>query len=209
MKRLRFQYGPKIRFFHCGEYGTLLNCFYYHVCLFNFDFYDKELLSICQGVRLYISSSFQKLWPFGFSTIGQVTFESAAYVARYIMKKINGKQSFEHYAIWDDDGTYLCQREKEYITMSRRPGIAREWFDKYCNTDVYPQDYIVISDKLKVKPPRYYDKLYDLTNSVTLSKIKYIRCKNAKLNPDNSPARLKIKEECKKLKLEKLVRTID
>lgn len=49
MKRLRFQYGPKIRFFHCGEYGTLLNRPHHHACIFNFDFYDKELLSIRQG----------------------------------------------------------------------------------------------------------------------------------------------------------------
>lgn len=54
--------------------------------LFNHDFDDKVLWSVRQGVRLYRSSLLEKLWPYGYSTIGDVTFESAAYVARYIVK---------------------------------------------------------------------------------------------------------------------------
>ncbi len=86
-----------IRYFHCGEYGAQLSRPHHHACLFNFDFYDKKIWSVRSGVRLYRSADLERLWPFGFSTLGDVTFQSAAYIARYITKKINGKLAEEHY----------------------------------------------------------------------------------------------------------------
>ena len=103
-----------VRFFHCGEYGELLSRPHYHACLFGFDFSDKVLWSTRGGVRLYRSKVLEKLWTFGFSTIGDVTFESAAYVARYCTKKITGDEADKHY-----NG-----RSPEYVTMSRRPCIV-------------------------------------------------------------------------------------
>ena len=76
-----------IRALMCGEYGSLLNRPHYHACLFNFDFSDKYLWTTRCGVPLYRSSSLEELWPYGFSTIGEVTFESAAYLSRYVTKK--------------------------------------------------------------------------------------------------------------------------
>ena len=59
--------------------------------------------------------------------------------------------------------------------MSRRPGIGKEWFEKY-KDDVYPDDFIVtISGKgkaRKVRPPKYYDKIFDLEDPKELEKIK-------------------------------------
>jgi hypothetical protein len=98
-----------------------------------------------------------KLWPYGFVTIGEVTMESCAYVARYVTKKIKGKDAENHYIYWDPltgEGTPI---EPEYATMSRKPGIGKEWFDKY-KSDIYPHDYVVLK-KHKIRPPRYYDKL--------------------------------------------------
>ena len=86
MKRVRKRFGTNIRFYHCGEYGEKLGRPHYHACLFNFDFEDKILWKEINGQKLYISQSLSELWPFGFSTIGEVTYQSAAYVARYIMK---------------------------------------------------------------------------------------------------------------------------
>ena len=111
MKRLRKRFGAGIRFYHCGEYGevcracaksrTYCKCerFYrsigrphYHACIFGLDFVDKKLFSISpSGCPLYTSDALFELWPFGFHTIGELTFESAAYTARYVMKKINGQ----------------------------------------------------------------------------------------------------------------------
>ena len=117
MKRFRKHFGSGVRFFHCGEYGELYERPHHHAILFNCDIYDKELLLNAKtGFNLYTSSLLSSLWPFGLHSIGEVSFESCAYVARYIMKKVTGDMSESHYH----------GRKPEYITMSRRPGY-RDW----------------------------------------------------------------------------------
>lgn len=148
MKRLRKRFkGQKIRYFHCGEYGSKLGRPHYHAILFGFDFFDKELFSISGNNRVYRSPVLEQLWPFGFSTIGDVTFESCAYVARYVIKKVTGDRASEHYG----------DKLPEYITMSLKPGIGFGWFEKY-RTDIYPHDFVVLADGRKLKTPRFYDK---------------------------------------------------
>lgn len=196
MKRLRKKFpGSKIRYFHCGEYGDELSRPHYHAILFNFDFQDKEVWKIKQGNTLYRSATLEKLWTFGYSTIGDVTFESAAYVARYCTKKVTGKEAEAHYG----------DKQPEYTTMSRRPGIAADWFKKY-SSDVYPSDQIVIRNNIRCKPPRYYDNLYEVDNPNEMSKIKIKRKTRAEDNPDNSPERLEVRHNIQKLKAKRLIR---
>jgi hypothetical protein len=45
--------------------------------------------------------------------------------------------------------------KQEYTTMSRRPGIAADWFAKYYE-DVYPSDSIYVNGRV-MRPPKYYD----------------------------------------------------
>jgi hypothetical protein len=42
--------------------------------------------------------------------------------------------------------------------MSRRPGIAADWFAKYFE-DVYPSDSIYVNGRV-MRPPKYYDVLF-------------------------------------------------
>lgn len=150
-KRLRKEIDPiRIRYFACGEYGSQFERPHYHACVFGWSPPDKKLYTIRSGAYLYISAMIGNLWPFGFHTIGDVTFDSAAYVARYVLKKINGDRQKDHYG----------KRVPEYVVMSRKPGIAHDWIEKY-SSDVYPNDFVVIRDNIKCKPPRYYDKIYD------------------------------------------------
>lgn len=210
MKRLRKKYSnKKIRFFHCGEYGEKYGRPHYHACLFNFDFPDKSLWSIQNGNRLYTSQSLQELWPYGFSTIGDVTFESAAYVARYIMKKVTGKQQESHYQLVDGEtGEYLGQKKPEYITMSRKPGIASAWFDKY-SEDCYPKDFITLNG-VKMNVPKYYDKLLEKTRPYEFDEIKQKRLENSdRFWDNNTPERLIVREKVQLKRLEKLPRNHD
>lgn len=207
MKRLRKKFGANIRFYHCGEYGTKYGRPHYHACLFNFDFQDKTLWKVINGQRLYRSAALEELWPFGYSSVGTVTFESAAYVARYIMKKITGEQADSHYERVDSDGvvTYL---KPEYTTMSRRPGIASAWFEKY-KTDVYPGDFVVLKNK-KMKPPRYYDNIMELKYPSEIKRIKSKRVLDSKKHIDNNtPERLRVREICQLTKLKQLPRNLD
>lgn len=177
MKRLRKRFcDHKIRFFHCGEYGDNFNRPHYHACLFNFDFPDKFPFKKKGKFQLYRSPTLEKLWPWGYSAIGDVTQESAAYVAGYVNKKLLGKD--------EDLAAHYQGRLPEYVTMSRRPGIASEWFKKY-SSDVYPGDCVVVKGGIKFKPPRYYDEKYILINPESMLELKNKRLKDAKENPEN------------------------
>jgi hypothetical protein len=208
MKRLRKRFGSNIRFFHCGEYGEKYGRPHYHACLFNFDFPDKTLWKIENDFRLYRSEILEELWPYGHSSIGSVTFESAAYVARYIMKKITGEQAEEHYKYVCKDTGEIFDLKPEYTTMSRRPGIGKQWFDKF-SSDVYPDDFVVVNGK-KVRPPKYYDRLLESMDPFVHDEIKQFRVEHgAEYNENNTPQRLLVREKIQLDRLKRLPRNVD
>ena len=110
----------------------------------------------------------------GYVSHGDVTFESAAYVANYVQKKINGKNKDSHYKIKNpldkSTGVYLTHRQQEYAQMSRKPGIAGDWLTKW-KDDIYKNDAIHI-DGRKMKPPKYYDRQYELLHPQKMLIIK-------------------------------------
>jgi hypothetical protein len=154
-----------IRYFMAGEYGKNLGRPHYHALLFNFDFKDRQYHGKTRaGSEIFRSADLEYLWAegkesnrvsLGFSSVGDVTFESAAYVARYVLKKAGGQFDSDFV---DIDGTvYEDVRIPEYCRMSLRPGIGATWFDAY-KEDVYPSDEVLVNG-FPSKPPRYYDKL--------------------------------------------------
>lgn len=201
MKRLRkSQPNTRIRYYHCGEYGDLNRRPHYHALLFGFQFPDLELFQTKKGNKIYTSATLEKLWTFGFSTIGALTFESAAYCARYVMKKKTGKQAPAYYRNIDKTTGEYWDIIPEYNTMSRRPGIAHDWYQLYKN-DAYPSDFITLRGK-KMKPPKYYDRLFEHDAPQTMQLIKEARMASAKLRAkDNTPARLLVRENVKKAQI--------
>lgn len=194
-----------IRFFHCGEYGEKLTRPHHHACLFNFSFQDLELWPTRNRCKVYRSSALEKLWTAGFSTIGEVTFESAAYVARYITKKVNGQHAASHYIRGDPDTGEAYYLEPEYITMSNRPGLGSRWFEKYAG-DVYPKDFITVAG-FKFKTPKYYDSLYDITEPMKMARVKRKRkLASIKDAANNTGRRLKARAAVARAKAKNLVR---
>jgi hypothetical protein len=191
-----------------GEYGENFGRPHYHACIFGHDFHDKKLWKrTSSGSLIYRSADLEALWPFGYSSIGDVNFESAAYVARYIMKKQTGKESLKHYQYSDLETGEIIQMTPEFNKMSLKPAIGKNWYEKY-KTDVYPHDYVVLRGQ-KIKPPKYYDQLYKNDNPYEYEKIIGNRENGAKLNhADNTYARLAVKEQVAKAKLRKLKRTL-
>lgn len=162
-----------IRVLMCGEYGSELQRPHYHACLFNFDFEDKYLWSVRDGVRLYRSPSLEELWPFGYSTIGEVNYNSANYLASYVCKKITGDKATSHY-LNPDTGEV---RKPEYITFPYGFGLGRLYFEKY-GKEVYSTDSVVVQSLKGMKekrPPRYFDRIYDLTYPEEFAKIRLER----------------------------------
>lgn len=206
MKRLRKAYSSRlIRFFHCGEYGEQTRRPHYHACIFNFDFSDKVHWKTVNGQKYYVSEELSRLWPLGHSTIGSVTFESAAYVARYITKKVTGARAESHYEELDPVTGEFVDRKPEYTTMSRRPGIGKGWLEKF-KSDVYPWDFVILRGK-KVRPPKFYDQVL---SERELAELKARREVAAELHSDDcTPARLRVRECVKMSQYVKLKRSME
>ena len=209
MKRLRKKFSESpIRYFHCGEYGEKNGRPHYHACLFNFDFLDRKFFKEHRGSRLYVSETLDMLWQEkGFCSIGEVTFESAAYVARYIMKKVTGDEAAKHYERVDTNTGEIINLVPEYTTMSRRPGIGKEWFERF-HGDVFPSDSVIVRGR-RCKPPRYYDGIYEISDPEEYERLK--RERREKLNriyDDTSPRRLRARETVKKAQVEFLKRSL-
>lgn len=208
MKRLRKKFGSckknPIRFFMCGEYGEKLGRPHYHALLFNHDFDDKILHTVRNDNNLYVSATLSELWPYGFASIGSVTPESAAYVARYVMKKVNG-------VVAPNDG-----KRKEFIVMSRRPGIGTGWFKEF-GSDVYPSDEVIVNGASR-KPPRFYDKMLEASDDIAFQNVKTERLCNAlkyevvhgrEVEDSMNGPRLAVKEEVKRAQIGVLKRELE
>jgi len=189
----------KIRYYLVGEYGDQTKRPHYHAAIFGEDFTDDRTEWRTSGDnRLYRSSRLEKIWGMGHCEIGALTFESAAYVARYIMKKVNGDLAAEHYKRTDLTTGEVYWITPEFSLMSRggrknTGGIGKEWFDKW-GRDVYPHDFVVMKNQ-KLKPPRYYDQLLAKIDAEGAALIKLERQFNALSQAaDNTPKRLRAKE---------------
>lgn len=167
------------------------------------------------GSMVYTSATLSRLWPAGFSTVGAVTFESAAYVARYVMKKITGKAAADHYETVEPTTGEVLRRLPEYTTMSKKcggpgkpGGIGAAWYSTF-KSDVYPSDFIVSRGE-KMKPPKYYDRLHELEDELGHQAIKDRREVEALLRQgDSTTARLKVRETCKLAQIKNLKRGLD
>lgn len=203
-KRLRKRFKKPIRYFACGEYGDKSNRPHYHAVVFGLDFEDKKLWSSEDGINLYTSDSLDMVWSHGMCTIGSVTFESCAYVARYIMKKRLG---------WMGQYYQAAGIVPEFIRMSRggrsgKGGIASEWFDKY-ETDVFPHDEVSIRGGIKCKPPKYYLRRYEKTHPLTYEDIRQARIEAGSANwRERTPKRLAVKYRVKMAKISLLLRKL-
>lgn len=177
-KKLRkFIYPQKVRFYLGAEYGDQNLRPHYHVILFGYDFNDKIFYErTSRGDILYVSRNLAKLWPYGLSTIGAVTFESAGYTARYSTKKITGPQASDFYLRVHPLHGFICRVRPEFSLMSRKPGIGHGYAIKY-QPEIYPSDSVIVRGK-QLKPPRYFDQQLSEEEQLKLSeqrKQKYYR----------------------------------
>lgn len=209
-KRLRKKIAPRrVSYFHCGEYGGQKRRPHYHALLFGFDFPDKTLFKkSADGSSIFTSEFLQQLWPAGFCTTGAITFESAAYVARYVMKKITGHAATSHYQSIDPETGEVHDLLPEYTTMSLKPAIGKGWYARF-KGDIYPWDQAVIRGKV-MKPPKYYDRLLELEDPVARAAIKTRREEEALSRlGDSTTARLKVREEVKLAQIQNLRRGLE
>jgi len=106
--RLRSRVRPtRVRFYACGEYGAgAQERPHYHIAFFGLGREDQAII--------------EKAWhspesklPIGFVHVGDLNFDSAQYIAKYIQKGYN-----------KPDDARLKGRHKEFARMSNRPGLG-------------------------------------------------------------------------------------
>lgn len=227
IKRLRKEIGQKIRYYMCGEYGADETeqvqqpdgSFrthrlgpgrpHYHYLIFGYDFSeDRYPWTKHRDHQYYRSPTLEKVWTKGMSTIGHVTPETAAYTARYVLKKQTGdERSDTHYSRVLPGRDELVFIEPEFSLMSLKPGIGSKWFEKYGRSDIYDSgDFVVINGK-KYQTPKYYDRLFDDLDERELSMIKSDRRSKAHLQAAHQTRdRLNVREKLQTIRLSKLKR---
>lgn len=216
-KRLRHLVRP-FRYLASGEYGTLSHRPHYHALIFGEDFLDDSIplrenasTPDTRGAasRLRVSAACTRAWthtgakePLGFHSIGELTWDSAAYVAAYTTKKATGELAGREY-VNAETGEVL---EPEFAVSSRggnskhnnKGGIGKPWFDRYWR-EVYPSNYVVLNGR-QFQPPDYYDKLLErkdpeLHREMILSRQKEITNNYHKYTPQRLEAKLKIQQQ--------------
>lgn len=137
VKRLREDYSPlKLRYFNVGEYGDSSERPHYHLALFNYPSCSRghsqfnrraNCCSVCERVL--------RIWGKGIVHSGQLEDNSAAYIAGYVTKKLTSAQD-----------PRLKGREKEFGSMSLKPGIGAGFMDEVASTLLEHQLDRVIND---------------------------------------------------------------
>jgi len=190
MRKLRRRV-PGVRFFMCGEYGEALNRPHYHAALFGAAFADRyPWRTSAAGFQLYRSPSLESLWDLGSAEIGDLSFESAAYIARYCLKKHVGKGKEAHYEKLVLDSGEVIQATPEFMRASCKPhGIGYDWFTKF-KSDCIPRDAVVM-DGGEVPIPRYY---LEMLTEDERSEYVMRRYAASKGGIDSRPDRLRVRE---------------
>lgn len=193
-KRLRSKVG-KLRYFACGEYGTNLGRPHYHAAVFGWTPPDVVACGFGgNGDRIYSSAFLDLVWTHGKTVVGELSFASAAYVARYVTKKVYGDDAESHY-----DG-----KVPEFLVMSRRPGIGETFVSDY-GRQLLDNDFVVIDNQQFILP-RYYDKKIALQDERKFASIHAERVRKALAVPRDSPARMAQRELYRTLKSKLLER---
>lgn len=207
-KRLRkARPNANIRYFACGEYGTETWRPHYHAIVFSLELNDLVSQTVVRGNTYYTSDFLASIWQNGHVLIGDVTWQSCAYVARYVVKKAKG---------YNADLYRAFGLEPEFVRMSRKPGLGRWFYDDH--PDLYDTLSITISTPdggKKFRPPRYFDKLLEADDPTRYENIKAVRREvadsvmNMILSKTDLDLRdyLQVQEELADNKIKKLLRS--
>lgn len=207
-KKLRYHIGP-FRYYACGEYGDKTNRPHYHVLLFGYAFPDRTFWRKTKhGHLIFRSQELEAIWTKGNSDIGTVSFQSAGYVARYIIKKQNGEYGYREYAIPDPaTGEIVGSKVPPFTRMSLKPGIGYWYYNKH-KTDFFPHDYAVMPNGKETAVPTYYRELLRREDPELYEELRAERVEKAKSNPHNTPERLNVRRIIRESKVKRLERTL-
>lgn len=199
-KNFKQDYGfENIRFFAAGEYGDENGRPHYHVILFNCPIPDLQLDFAEDGFLYYTSQAIQNAWADftdrknpstrGKCIITDFSFDTAAYVARYMLKKHKGLDK----GYYEENGI-----EPEFTRCSRRPGIGRDYFEQH-QDEIYKYDSLVLPGSYgsvqTCTPPKYFDRVYAEEHEEELAELKKRRKESAIASMESQLSRTDLSQE--------------
>lgn len=192
-----------IKTFGCAEYGCNdPKCGrawcqhnmrpHYHIILFNYDFEDKKFHSKNEdGDEYFTSDILETTWKQGGCQIMELNWKTAAYVSRYVTKKLSGPGRFEFEQKRVQQGRqkhyYGEKLPEQSICVAQQEGIAGAWWKE--NKDKIHKSDVMWINGQKIRPVTYYDRKYEKQNPNEYKKIKEKREKEKQKKIE------KIKEE--------------
>lgn len=203
--------GRPFRFYVVGEYGPLFGRPHYHLCMFGLGWRDGRVpVSKGESGELcYATPELSSFWPHGFASVGELTAQSAMYIAKYCLKKTTGKASVAAYERLVPDTGEVISLVPEFSRMSLKPGIGGSWFDKF-GSDVFPHDHVIVNG-VKQRPPRYYSRLFSSSSSLSatleLEVSRYIA--SVACQEDSTPDRLAVREVVTHARLNRFSRNLE
>lgn len=215
VKRLRARLRARISYYVAGEYGAIFFRPHFHAIVFGVSFSDMVYhAKLPSGFKVYRSPVLESLWPHGFSSIGAVTFESAAYCARYCMDKLTGRRVLVSEKLGrriDLETGELLPLVPEFCHWSLKPAIGKRWLEKY-HSDVYrSQDgKVVARGGVASRAPRFYDKWYSNFDPERMAMIKDAREEEALAQvADQHWKRLEVRETVTAARVSLLKRSME
>lgn len=165
IRRLRTAINKPFKYFGAGEYGDEGGRPHYHAIIFGHDFNRKDSTKFLNKTDAVESDELNEIWGLGHTSVGELTFDSAAYVAKYTVKKINGPMKEDHYK-----GLH-----PEFMRCSNS-GIGKEYALKY--REEILRNGSCMADGREVPIPTYYMKLYgkepdDLYNELKIDREEF------------------------------------
>lgn len=160
IKNLRKHYPQGVRYYLCGEYGDKTFRPHYHAIFFSLPLDPRKLVvwkRTDQGFTLFKCSELEKIWRCGNVLVSQVSWETCAYVARYVTKKLNGPAG---------EGYSSFNLEPPFSLMSRKPGIGRKYFDEHPECIERGLHVAAGSRAINCAAPRYFKGIFKLQNTL-------------------------------------------
>lgn len=150
----------ELRFFASGEYGKRTKRPHYHLIVFGLgldDFPDLEVQTVNElNQPVFKSKYLEGVWKKGFCTICDVSWNTFAYVSRYVVKKAFNVSLPTPY------------NSPEFSLMSRRPGIGSYYFDEHQFDPEFKSVWVAGKE---INTPKFYLKKLKLTNPELYDKL--------------------------------------
>lgn len=168
MKKLRHKTQNRLQYLAAGEYGGKTGRPHYHICLVGYEPDDVIKRETREYEDPHFDPVIEDTWRLGRTHVGTLTASSAMYTAKYVQKDAESSDV----SVYGSPSRCRERETPEFACHSIRPGLGRTFFEKYWR-DIYEDDFdSVIFNGVRVKPPRYYDKLLSEQNPQLWKRIR-------------------------------------